>query len=126
MNKLLCTALFVSALAGCKGGNQSPPVEPATLTPEQARGKAVFNQHCSSCHSASPDTIIVGPSMAGISQRAGRRVEGMSAPDYIRTSIEDPDQFLVPGFNDLMPKTLVASMNQEDINDILAYLLTLE
>jgi cytochrome c2 len=46
---------------------------------------------------------------------------------YIRESILDPSAFLVPGFPDnLMPKTYGELFTPDEINDLIAYLLTLQ
>ncbi|MCA9018453.1 MAG: hypothetical protein KDA77_24240, partial [Planctomycetaceae bacterium] len=47
--------------------------------------------------------------------------------EYIRTSIVDPNAYVAPGFPDnLMPKNFSDIFTDEDINDLIAYLLTLE
>ncbi|MCC6611904.1 MAG: c-type cytochrome [Anaerolineae bacterium] len=47
--------------------------------------------------------------------------------EYIRTSIVDPTAFVVPGYPDnLMPKNFSDIFTDEEINDLIAYLLTLE
>jgi cytochrome c2 len=46
--------------------------------------------------------------------------------EYFRTSILDPSAFVVPGFPDnLMPKTYEDVFTEDEINDLIAYLLTL-
>ncbi|NIN12113.1 MAG: c-type cytochrome, partial [Gemmatimonadales bacterium] len=56
------------------------------------------NAGCITCHSLEPDRVLVGPSMAGIATRAGTRVPGVAAADYIRTSILEPSSYVVDGF----------------------------
>lgn len=49
------------------------------------------------------------------------------AVEYIRTSIVDPGAFLVPGFPDhLMPRTYGEIYTESEINDLIAYLITLQ
>jgi cytochrome c2 len=46
---------------------------------------------------------------------------------YIRTSILHPNDFIVPGYPaDLMPQNYAEILTDEEVNDLVAYLLTLE
>lgn len=81
---------------------------------------------CSTCHSLEPDVVIVGPSLAGIATTAGTRIEGVSAEQYIRDSILNPGDYVVEGFPDAMQRNFGEVLNSEQINDIIAFLLTLE
>ncbi|MCO5183301.1 MAG: cytochrome c [Anaerolineae bacterium] len=82
---------------------------------------------CSSCHSLEPDTIIVGPSHAGLANRAGEYEAGVSAEQYLRTSIMDPNDHLVEGFSEgVMPQTYAEELTPEQIDNLVAYLLTLK
>ncbi|MFN8450867.1 MAG: hypothetical protein U0521_20370 [Anaerolineae bacterium] len=65
--------------------------------------------NCATCHSLQPDVVIVGPSLDGVATRAEARVTGMSAGEYLRTSILDPGAFVVPGFPDAMARNLAKS-----------------
>jgi hypothetical protein len=51
----------------------------------------------------------------------------MDALTYIRTSIIQPGDFVVPDYPDnLMPRTWADIYSDQDIDDIIAYLLTLQ
>lgn len=106
---------------------QAPPDRPVDSV--AARGLALFGGapgNCASCHSLIPDVVIVGPSLAGIATRAAERVAGQDAETYIRTSILYPSDFIVPGFQDLMAKNLGAQLTTAQIDDLIAFLMTLE
>lgn len=67
---LLVLSLIVAA---CGGGEAEPSTEMV------AAGEAIFNSPviegqagCVTCHSTDPDTVLVGPSMAGIATARGR------------------------------------------------------
>ena len=82
---------------------------------------------CSTCHNAESEDRLIGPGLLNVVNRAETRVEGQSALDYIYTSITDPSAFVVPEFpDDLMPKNWQEIYNDDEIYDIIAYLLTLE
>lgn len=104
----------------------STPAPAPTLSPIESQGKTAFNLYCASCHSTSPDVVIVGPSMAGIANRAGERVEGMDAETYLQTSILKPNAFLVPGFPDSMLPDIAKQLTSEELDAVVMYLLTLK
>jgi mono/diheme cytochrome c family protein len=86
----------------------------------------VFQQNCATCHSADPNTVIVGPSLAGIASRAATRVEGLDAQQYIEQSILTPDAYVVEGYTDLMPKDFGRKLSGEELDAVITYLFTLE
>jgi cytochrome c551/c552 len=93
-------------------------------------GEAVFSSSragCTVCHSVEPGEVRVGPSLAGLAARAGERVAGISAEEYLRQSILDPDAFVVADFRpgqmlDDYDEVLTAG----ELEALVAYLLTLE
>jgi cytochrome c oxidase subunit 2 len=83
--------------------------------PDLANGETKFKGlGCSGCHSTDSNKLV-GPGLAGI---------GSKGDDYIRTSITDPGAVIVDGFNNLMP-TSFASLKESDLDDLVAYLNTL-
>lgn len=97
-------------------------------------GKILFHQTaireapaCSTCHSIEPGKVIVGPSLAGSASRAAERKPDLSVEEYIRESILDPNAYVVEGFSEgLMYQNYQDVLTEEEINDLIAYLLTLE
>lgn len=72
-----------------------------------------------------------GPSLNGIGTRAGERVPGLSAREYIRQSILDPSAYLVEECPagpciDTMPKTFGEQLDEEEVQILIDFLLTLE
>ena len=118
---LLCL-LF---LAAC-GAQPDPTPLPPTLSPQALQGKQVFSRDCGACHSTTPDTIIVGPSLAGVASRAANRVAGQDAYTYLLTSVMQPEAYLVEGFENLMPASLSKQLTGEELDAVIAYLQTLE
>ena len=53
-------------------------------------------------------------------------IPGMSAEDYIRDSILHPSNFVVPGFPDAMVKDFGTILTADQINDLIAFLMTLK
>lgn len=120
--------LAASLLAACGGPpDTSLPTEPVVqLSPQEEAGKRLFSQYCGACHSIVGNANIVGPAMAGIATRAETRIEGMSAHDYLIESILDPGAYLVPGFDNLMPSTWGTTLTGEEMDAIIAFMLTLK
>jgi mono/diheme cytochrome c family protein len=113
------------AVAGCGGGAAAAISAAPTYTPQEKQGKDLFARYCATCHSTVQDEVIVGPSLAGVAARAGTRVEGLGAQEYIQQSIQHPNAYIVAGFDDLMPSTLGETLSGEEVEALVAYLLTL-
>jgi mono/diheme cytochrome c family protein len=83
---------------------------------------------CQACHSldGSEQTVgfVIAPTWQGISGRAGDRVPGLSAEEYLRESIVDPAAYIVEGYSDNMPKGYRFLLSEEDIDSLVAFLLT--
>ena len=90
------------------------------------QGQQVYNSRCATCHALVPDTIIIGPSLYGIATRAETRVEGQNAEEYILLSIMRPGDYVVEGFNNVMITNLAMEITSEDMNALVAFLLTLK
>jgi mono/diheme cytochrome c family protein len=116
--------IFIFLLSACSGGSPAAPTP--VLDPLAARGRQVFNQNCAACHALGPDTIIVGPSLAGVAGRAASRVPGSDAQHYLETSILKPDAHIVEGFSDVMPKDFGKKLTGEELDALVAFLLTLK
>ena len=139
MKKLLFVLILLSvvlSLAAC-GGESAPSGGEggAAAGPgDAAAGKKLFEQTligtqagCITCHSLEPGVTMVGPSLATIGAEAGSRVSGMSAEEYLRQSILEPDAHLAEGFSSgIMPGTFADELTEQQVNDLVAYLLTLK
>ncbi len=101
------------------------------------RGKQLMVQKypCGSCHTLTDAglTGTIGPNLNGVATRAANnqdnRLTGSGVTDaagYMRKSIIDPSAYIVPGFQDLMPKTFgdPTVMPEDDREAIVNYLLT--
>jgi len=115
---------ILAALVAC---NSLVPSATPTLTPLEIQGRSVFDSYCSRCHGTSGETVIVGPSLAGIATRGSARIQGMDAAAYIRNSIEDPTAYTVEGFPEgVMPSDLKEQLTEEELGALVPYLLTLK
>ena len=117
----LVVALLLSACASA-----ATPVPTPTLDPIAKQGQAVFNARCATCHALVPDTIIIGPSLYGVATRAETRVEGLSAEEYITMSVLRPGDYVVEGFNNVMITNLAKELTSEELNALVAFLMTMK
>ena len=81
---------------------------------------------CATCHNTDTEEKKVGPGLLHVSQRAPNRIPGLAAERYIYNSITDPSSFVVPDYPDnLMPHVYKDLFTEQQIYDIIAYLMTL-
>jgi mono/diheme cytochrome c family protein len=111
------------ALAACGCTSAAPG---AAADPLVEPGHQVFIARCAACHALQPGTAIVGPSLAGVATRAESRVPGEDARTYLEVSILQPEAYLVDGYPDLMPRNLAKDLTSEELDEVLAFLLTLK
>jgi nitric oxide reductase subunit C len=124
---LACLALTLAACGGAKtaGGAEAAAVPTPTRDPVLAAGQKVFVAHCGACHSAEPGSTIVGPSLAHLAETGGTRVDGLDARAYVYNSIMRPSDYLAEGFGDLMPQDLARKLTGEELDSVVAYVLSL-
>lgn len=81
---------------------------------------------CSTCHLPDSESMLIGPGLWNISVRGAERVEGESAAQYIYNSIINPGAYVVEGYADgVMPANYHDILSDNEIYDIIAYLMTL-
>ncbi len=128
-----CGALLVVLFAAC-GSSNSAPAGSGSGNPQA--GEQLFFQTqqlagaptCSTCHKIDPDEpAVVAPNLNGIAIRAQHRVPGQTAEAYLRESILDPYAYIVEGYeSSIMVRTYGDQLSEQQIRDLLAYLLTLD
>ncbi len=116
--------LVVLSVTACSMGAPVPPTP--TPDPLVVQGQQVFNARCATCHAIVPDTIIIGPSLAGVATRAETRVKGQTAEEYLQLSVLRPGDYVVEGFTDIMITNFSKELTNEDMNALMAFLLTLK
>lgn len=117
---IICTTIILVACSGTSG--ESVP----TLTPVEQQGQAVFTLRCAQCHALTTDTVVIGPSLAGVATRASSRVPGYDSQTYLETSILIPEDYLVDGFANTMPTNFGKELTSEEFTALVAYLMTLK
>ena len=107
--------LVAGIMAACGGGSEEPDL---------VRGRQVFTEHCTACHSTTPGLVIAGPSLAGVATRAADSDPELS--DFFRRAILTPQAEIVDGFADLMPTDFEQKLTDPDLEALISFLLTLE
>ena len=100
------------------------------MAPGVAEGRDLFNSRsegaCDVCHSVEPGHDGVGPSLAGIADRAGERVEGLDAEAYLKQSIYSPDEYVVDGYPaGQMLAVYRDRLSEQELEALITYLLSL-
>jgi nitric oxide reductase subunit C len=132
---ILVAGAAVRGLPGVEGVPDSP--EPVL------RGKALFNGEggCAACHSVAAEVALVGPSLAGVPERAARTIatpaytgNAKTVRDYIRESIRDPSAYIAmapqgrvfaAAGQSLMPSDYATRLTEQQVGDLVEYLMTL-
>lgn len=112
---LAAIAAATLALAGCHS-SMPPPTPLSQLTPRQLQGRQVFVQYCASCHHADSTKDLHGPGLEGLFRRK-----------YLPSGLPATDQHVVGTIQygrNMMPP-FGNTLNNQQIQDLLAYLHTL-
>lgn len=100
-------------------------IAPSASAGDPANGETLFaSLGCIGCHSLD-GTPATGPTMQGIAEEVAEEFEGVDPADYLRESIVEPGAYVVEGYADgIMPA--YTNLSESDLNNLIAYLLTLE
>jgi mono/diheme cytochrome c family protein len=107
------------------------PRPPGAVAEEAAdRGKELFwgsSVGCFRCHAVAGTGGARGPDLTEVAARAGQRVTGLSAEQYLLEKVEAgmTYQFKVPEYAPMMPP-FGQFLSEQQIKDLVAYLLTLK
>ncbi len=124
-----CVVLVLVLVAAC--GQPGPAGDPVL-------GRQIFSGEvpiaggsapaCSECHAVVPnEPAVIGTNLSDIADRAATTVPNMSAVEYLRSSIVDPDAYLAGGFQEgIHYRGYGQVLTEKQINDLIAYLQTLK
>jgi len=122
MRKAALAAILAATAVAASCASERTATEPV------ARGRQVYRDlGCASCHEGNLLNLFrpVGPPLGHIGTVAETRRPGVSAADYIRQAVTDPGAYVVPGYPDSMPRGMADRLSKEDLDALVAYLLSL-
>lgn len=94
----------------------------ANANPENAEA-ALVAYGCIACHRTGAANNVA-PTFVGMAETAAERRAPMSAADYLYESIVHPGAYVVEGYANVMPQDLGRRMTEQELGDVIAYLLT--
>jgi mono/diheme cytochrome c family protein len=112
---LLGSSVLVILALVASSCNSAPKKSAPVLTPEQERGKQIFQANCAVCHNAYKNEPLQGPALVNLYKKD--LPSGKPATDpRVRESIM-MGRNMMPAFNLLL--------SDDQVNDLIAYLHTL-
>jgi len=108
----------------------------AELVGDAERGSQLFQESvnnapaCVACHAWTEVAFSrygtqTGPNLYGVGNRAGTRLAGVSAREYLEQSILEPAVHLAEDYQNNMYQDYADHLSDQDLADLIAYLLTL-
>jgi mono/diheme cytochrome c family protein len=92
-------------------------------------GREIFEGKgiCATCHTIGRSGALRFPDLDGIALRAGTRVPGLGALEYMAQSLYEPEAYIVPGFAGGMPTIdkPPIGLSEDEIKAVISYLQTL-
>lgn len=142
--KLLLIPAVLLLLAACQsspaaeGHQATPPATSARVnaasvhTGDPARGQQLFDTlqpdasvTCATCHHTDTEEPLVGPGLLNVGERAENRVSNRAAAQYLYDSITNPSAYVVDGYPNIMPTNWGKVFSDDELDDLIAYLMTL-
>ncbi len=113
-SRVLLLSLSAFSLAGCK--TLPPPTPLDQLNAQQSHGHTVFETRCAACHYDRRNDPLHGPALVGVFKKPALP-SGAAATDERVTATILHGRGTMPAMGHVM--------DQQDIDDVLAYLHTL-
>jgi mono/diheme cytochrome c family protein len=112
----LAASLALATFAGCDVERRKSDAE-LGLNPQQATGRKIYDNYCDRCHRPDSTKGKKGPGLKGMFQHQFLPQTGLPANDERVTDIIRNGRPDMPGYSQVL--------NQQDMQDLLAYLHTL-
>ena len=138
LSGFLLAVVLVPGVTACGDGVVDAPVDVSGIG-DSSRGHdtatvfgGVIDTPCTRCHTFDAnDPLRVrlgadgasGPRLKTVASIAGDRVPGLTAEEYLQQSILDPEAYILGGDWSNMPTGYRYLLNDEDVGDVVAFLL---
>jgi cytochrome c oxidase subunit 2 len=128
---IICVAVF--AAATLNEGSDTTSMENYTervtsllANADPARGERLIHEvQCAACHVSGAE-VGIAPPFVGVATRAETRRPPLSAAEYLYESIIHPTAFVVEDYTGSMPQNFAGRLTDQQLGDIIRYLLTLK
>jgi mono/diheme cytochrome c family protein len=110
-----CLTFFVLC-SGCEVERRKSDAE-LGLTPQQAAGRRIYDQHCDRCHEPYSSRGKNGPGLKGVFKKQYLPLSGLPANDERVGEIVRFGRSHMPGFNQ--------ALDEQQVQDLLVYMHTL-
>jgi mono/diheme cytochrome c family protein len=116
-----------SAVRSESSASPASAVTPGPGEHDRTLGQQLFGQiGCNGCHTIDDVGGMVGPNLTAVGSRPSRDPARWPTTEaYVRASIEGPAQYVVEGYTPDMPPSDLLGIDAGDIDELVAYLLTL-
>jgi cytochrome c oxidase subunit 2 len=116
---------FQNWLEGQTAAKQRPAATPGAAGAADQGRQIFIRSGCGGCHALKDANATgqVGPSLEGIGTNAASAVPGQTAEAYIRTSILEPAEHVVSGYQPIMPASYATTLSADELNALVQYLL---
>jgi mono/diheme cytochrome c family protein len=111
-----CAASLLLLSAGCDVERRKSDAE-LGLTPQQAAGRRIYDQHCDQCHEPYSSRGKKGPGLKGVFKKQFLSESGLPANDDRVGEIIRFGRSKMPAYGQ--------TLNEQQVQDLLAYLHTL-
>lgn len=122
--------------AAAQTAEPAAPDQAAAAVGDPEQGRILFNElkpeagfACATCHRVDSEERLIGPGLLGVAAWAAANISDQTPESYLHQSIVDPNTYIVEGNppypQSLMPQIYAELFTPEQINDLVAYLLTL-
>ena len=112
----MLVAFFLALTGGCETELRKTDAQ-LGLTPQQAAGRRIYDQHCDRCHEPYSSREKKAGSLKSVFKRQFLAKSGLPANDQQVADIVRYGRNMMPGFGQVL--------NQQQMDDLLAYLHTL-
>ena len=121
---LVLLSVLTLALTACGGGDKSEPTEPPKAAGDAAKGKELFSTACTACHGPNGEGVTgLGKPWVG-----SAFIQGSSDADllaFVKKGRPTSDPANTTGV-DMPPKGGNPALSDDDLNNIIAFMRTLQ
>lgn len=99
---------------------------PAAAADPAAYGRQLFTTYgCNACHVLADAGAVgqIGPKLDGLGARAAGIAPGQTAEEYVRLAIIKPNEYVVQGYQPIMPQDYSQRMSDAELEAMIRYLL---